>query len=240
MLDVSSSVKKLLHHRIWESSVPLSRTRLAILDGFLLYAAPVAAVAAEVDVKLFLITDYTTAKTRREKRGGYITRLSVAASEEVLHVDMQCDEELDARKDTSGDGTAMSNGHTAVSTGYWVDPPGYFDEVVWPNYVRDHAFLFKDGNVEGNLDRDVVERDAIHVMEGFHDSNSAGGEGYDVDDPVPGSRGHDSSRDGNEDLNAAEKSEESRNAQNEEEDDGPLAKILGWAVAVILEQLSGS
>ncbi|KAI9757479.1 MAG: ribosylnicotinamide kinase [Lichina confinis] len=239
MLDVPSSVKKFLRHRILESSVPLSHTRLAILDGFLLYGEPVAAIAAEVDVKLFLRTDYTTVKTRREKRGGYVTRLSAAAGEDVRHADTQGHEQLDARRDIVGDGTTMSNGNTAVSTGYWVDPPGYFDEVVWPNYIRDHAFLFKNGNVEGNLDHDGVERDAIHAMEGFYDGSSARGcEGYDVGDTIAGSRGHDSSRDGDEAPSAAEKLGESRNAQNEEEDDGPLAKTLRWAVAVILEQLS--
>ena len=35
--------------------------------------------------------------------------------------------------------------------GFWEDPPGYVDKVVWPNYVKDHAFLFEDGNVEGEL-----------------------------------------------------------------------------------------
>ncbi|KAK4547933.1 hypothetical protein LTR36_010652 [Oleoguttula mirabilis] len=35
--------------------------------------------------------------------------------------------------------------------GFWEDPPGYVDNVVWPNYVKAHAYLFEDGNVEGQV-----------------------------------------------------------------------------------------
>ena len=39
--------------------------------------------------------------------------------------------------------------------GFWEDPPGYVDKIVWPNYVNDHKFLFKDENVEGPLNEDA-------------------------------------------------------------------------------------
>lgn len=48
--------------------------------------------------------------------------------------------------------------------GFWEDPPGYVDKVVWPNYVKDHAFLFKDGDVEGELKQDVLDELDIHGM----------------------------------------------------------------------------
>lgn len=32
--------------------------------------------------------------------------------------------------------------------GFWEDPPGYVDEVVWPNYVRDHLVFFTHQDVE--------------------------------------------------------------------------------------------
>ncbi|OAQ91246.1 nicotinamide riboside kinase 1 [Purpureocillium lilacinum] len=35
--------------------------------------------------------------------------------------------------------------------GFWPDPPGYVDEVVWPNYVRAHAWMFEAGDVEGRF-----------------------------------------------------------------------------------------
>ena len=35
--------------------------------------------------------------------------------------------------------------------GFWEDPPGYVDKIVWPNYAREHAFLFLNGDVEGSF-----------------------------------------------------------------------------------------
>ena len=40
------------------------------------------------------------------------------------------------------------NGYVTLE-GFWQDPEGYFEDVVWPNYVRDQGFLFEDGDVEG-------------------------------------------------------------------------------------------
>jgi len=36
--------------------------------------------------------------------------------------------------------------HTA--DGFWTDPPGYFDGIVWPNYVQYHRHLFVEGDVD--------------------------------------------------------------------------------------------
>ncbi|KAF2768198.1 P-loop containing nucleoside triphosphate hydrolase protein [Teratosphaeria nubilosa] len=48
--------------------------------------------------------------------------------------------------------------------GFWEDPPGYVEDVVWPNYVKDHAFLFRGGDVEGELDVQKLESLGIHAM----------------------------------------------------------------------------
>jgi nicotinamide/nicotinate riboside kinase len=48
--------------------------------------------------------------------------------------------------------------------GFWEDPPGYVDEIVWPNYVKDHTFLFEGGNVEGELDQEMCKRTGICGM----------------------------------------------------------------------------
>ena len=48
--------------------------------------------------------------------------------------------------------------------GFWEDPPGYVDQVVWPNYVADHAFLFEEGQVEGELDARVCDELGIEGM----------------------------------------------------------------------------
>ncbi|KAJ4356230.1 ribosylnicotinamide kinase [Didymosphaeria variabile] len=48
--------------------------------------------------------------------------------------------------------------------GFWEDPPGYVDKVVWPNYVHDHKFLFVDEDVEGELHEAVCRRVGVEVM----------------------------------------------------------------------------
>lgn len=48
--------------------------------------------------------------------------------------------------------------------GFWEDPPGYVDQIVWPNYVKDHAFLFHDGNVEGSVKAELCKDLGIEVM----------------------------------------------------------------------------
>lgn len=48
--------------------------------------------------------------------------------------------------------------------GFWADPPGYVDKIVWPNYVEEHAFMFEGGDVEGSYRFDVLEREGIQVQ----------------------------------------------------------------------------
>jgi len=40
--------------------------------------------------------------------------------------------------------------------GFWEDPPGYFDNIVWKWYVKDHQHLFENGDVNGALLEDKV------------------------------------------------------------------------------------
>ncbi|KAI1139660.1 P-loop containing nucleoside triphosphate hydrolase protein [Hypoxylon sp. FL0543] len=56
--------------------------------------------------------------------------------------------------------------------GFWTDPPGYVDKIVWPNYVASHAALFRGGDVEGALDEAVLREKGILAQVG---------EGVDVD-----------------------------------------------------------
>jgi len=50
--------------------------------------------------------------------------------------------------------------------GFWKDPPGYVDKIVWPNYADAHAWLFRDGDVEGILDDAVLEGTGIRAQTG--------------------------------------------------------------------------
>lgn len=96
---------------------------VAIIDGFLLFSDDMKAVRDLFDVKLFLHTDYQTAKIRREARSGYVTL-----------------------------------------EGFWADPPGYVDKIVWPNYVKNHRFLFRNGDVNSELDSETLTKLGIEGM----------------------------------------------------------------------------
>lgn len=50
--------------------------------------------------------------------------------------------------------------------GFWEDPPGYVEKVVWPGYVEDHGFMFKGGDVDGEIDEQVMQKLGIHVCPG--------------------------------------------------------------------------
>ncbi|KAI4215759.1 MAG: hypothetical protein LQ351_001746 [Letrouitia transgressa] len=54
--------------------------------------------------------------------------------------------------------------------GWWEDPPGYFDKVVWPNYAEAYRGFFLNGDVEGEVDEEVCGREKVKIY-------SAGREG---------------------------------------------------------------
>lgn len=52
----------------------------------------------------------------------------------------------------------------ATIEGFWEDPPGYVDKIVWPNYVADHQWMFENGDVEGTLKDDVMREWRIETQ----------------------------------------------------------------------------
>lgn len=55
--------------------------------------------------------------------------------------------------------------------GFWADPPGYVDKIVWPNYVEEHAWMFEGADVEGEFREEVLEREGIRAMRGGVDGD---------------------------------------------------------------------
>ncbi|KGO78433.1 Phosphoribulokinase/uridine kinase [Penicillium italicum] len=133
---------------------------IAFLEGFLLFAPPeqeqhvLRSVHDAIHLPLFLPAAYELVKARREGRSGYVT-VGPAPEPPV---------QTSAEK---GDGGGDGDGKKKKSTGaeidleaeddrppqnFWVDPPGYVDDVVWPRYVTDHAWLLvaEDGDEEKN------------------------------------------------------------------------------------------
>jgi nicotinamide/nicotinate riboside kinase len=56
--------------------------------------------------------------------------------------------------------------------GFWADPPGYVEDVVWPNFMRDHEYLCKQEGPDGTLivDQDVLEKEQIFLAPGNGDA----------------------------------------------------------------------
>ena len=50
--------------------------------------------------------------------------------------------------------------------GFWEDPPGYVDFIVWPAYKSEHSFLFRNQDVEAEVDESAASTLGIEVCPG--------------------------------------------------------------------------
>ena len=50
--------------------------------------------------------------------------------------------------------------------GFWEDPAGYVDDVVWPGYMEEHGYLFKGGDVDGLVDEGVAKEVGVDLCPG--------------------------------------------------------------------------
>ena len=117
---------------------------IVFLEGFLLFAPPkeeapghgLRDVSDVMDVRLFLPARYENVKERREGRSGYVTIgpaptvPNTGAGSELAQGGEEEEEVVDLEKEEDG-----------PPLNFWTDPPGYVDDIVWPNYVQDHAWL---------------------------------------------------------------------------------------------------
>ncbi|KAJ5884464.1 Phosphoribulokinase/uridine kinase [Penicillium tannophilum] len=153
---------------------------IAFMEGFLLYSAPDAnkdksplrAVQDQIHLPLFLPAAYTNVKTRREARSGYVTIGPVpdAPEPEPKSSVGSKDEPIDLEAE---DDRPPQN--------FWVDPPGYVDDIVWPRYVEDHAWLLiADEGVEGGLVEKVGEGVDVRADAGVRVAPGRGKLGMDV------------------------------------------------------------
>lgn len=163
-----------VHHRLQsllESSQQESRDffSLAFVDGFLLYAPPsepdhpLQPVQSKLDLPLFLPVTYSILKERREGRTGYVT-IGPAPTPDNK------EEEGDKRDEKEeNEGTD----YEPPSTNFWTDPPGYVDDIVWPRYISNYAWLLVPEGVAIPQDADklnevVGEGGAVRGDMGIH------------------------------------------------------------------------
>ncbi|KAJ5783356.1 uncharacterized protein N7518_009033 [Penicillium psychrosexuale] len=129
---------------------------ISFLEGFLLFAPPgqerhvLRSVSDAIHLRLFLPAPYELVKARREGRNGYVTVGPAPQPPVNTH-------------DTAGAGAGGEGAGEKTRTevdldaeddrppqNFWVDPPGYVDDIVWPQYVIDHSWLLiaEDGDKE--------------------------------------------------------------------------------------------
>lgn len=144
--------KKRIASTMTEDDGQNGKLTVAFLEGFLLYAPPesenpnhiLRPIHDNIHLHLFLPAPYPIVKERREARSGYVTigpdptppskrnvsRDDTTIKDEKERQQQQQQEEVDLEKEDDG-----------PPQNFWVDPPGYVDDIVWPRYVQDHAWL---------------------------------------------------------------------------------------------------
>jgi nicotinamide/nicotinate riboside kinase len=56
-----------------------------------------------------------------------------------------------------------------TQAGFWQDPPGYFEDIVWPGFVKNHSYLFENGDVDGTVTKDAMDTLQLHIPHGLSD-----------------------------------------------------------------------
>jgi len=121
--------------------------RICILDGFLLYPPP----------------PQSSADAPSSSDAATLHRLAHALLRPRLFLPSTKAQTLTRR--------AARTGYVTLE-GFWTDPPGYVEDVVWPNYARDHAWMYVDGLVDrgadgaGVFDEKAVKSEGVDVCPG--------------------------------------------------------------------------
>ncbi|KAL2441045.1 hypothetical protein ABEF95_011459 [Exophiala dermatitidis] len=105
--------------------------RICVLDGFLLYSEP---PGSEVES-----TGSGSAPASSVSLLAHLHAISRTLLDRRLFLPVTRDQMLRRRLARMG---------YVTLEGFWVDPPGYVEDVVWPNYARDHSWMFVNGDAD--------------------------------------------------------------------------------------------
>lgn len=121
---------------------PSLEIRLCILDGFLLYPKkPDSSTNDPLHAKLYNLTS-----TLLDLRLFLLSRREQTIRRRVQRM------------------------RYATVKDFWADPPGYVEDVVWPNYEREHSWMFVNGNVaDMEIDQERVRDEGIIIDIGLAD-----------------------------------------------------------------------
>jgi nicotinamide/nicotinate riboside kinase len=137
--------------------------RIYIVDGFLLYPRPpptsasAPASASGAPSTTTTITSTTTSPHSPDE----LNRL-YALTHSVMHPKLF----IPSTRDQTLARRAARSGYVTLE-GFWTDPPGYVEDLVWPNYIRYHSWMYAGGNVDAEVfDEAVCAREGISVCPG--------------------------------------------------------------------------
>ncbi|EFR03873.1 nicotinamide riboside kinase 1 [Nannizzia gypsea CBS 118893] len=129
---------------------------IVFVDGFLLYAPsndsthPLRHVHDQINLPIFLPVTYPLLKERREGRTGYVT-IGPAPTPVFREEDNSQDKSAD-------DGAEDGNGKDGAPVNFWIDPPGYVDDIVWPRYISNCSWLLlPDSASASKMDLDKMK-----------------------------------------------------------------------------------
>lgn len=138
-----------------------------------------------INLRIFLPAAYGLVKERREGRSGYVTVGPAPAPAES--------EANQAAPEMKSGEVDLEAEDDRPPQNFWVDPPGYVDDVVWPRYVEDHAWLLiadedeKDGcgslagaGAGADLVKRVGDGTRVRTDVGVEVAPGAGSAGMDV------------------------------------------------------------
>lgn len=149
--DYATGVTEWLQRAVPPASTTRRDVNICVLDGFLLYPPP-PTKGWEASESPFPDTQALQKRLRELMSATLSVKLFLPSTRELT---------LSRR--------AARSGYVTLE-GFWEDPPGYVEEVVWPNYARDHAWMFADTkDVDlGRVDRmsEVVKEEGILIGPG--------------------------------------------------------------------------
>lgn len=145
--SIATEVKEKLDKSSLLSNEENGDVTIAFLEGFLLFAPSATEnpghvlrqVHDNIHLHIFLSAPYDIVKSRREARSGYVT--IGPAPTPAMERENASEGGSKQKESSSAPAVNLEEEDKSEPQNFWTDPPGYVDDIVWPRYVQDHAWL---------------------------------------------------------------------------------------------------
>lgn len=146
--SITEEAKEKLNQTSFLKDEGNEKVTIAFLEGFLLFAPPATEnpghvlrhVHDNIHLHIFLSAPYDTVKSRREARSGYVT-IGPAPTPGAERENTTNEGRNEHEEPSPAPAVDLEAEDEGEPQSFWTDPPGYVDDIVWPRYVQDHAWL---------------------------------------------------------------------------------------------------